>query len=255
MARRHTPPVASGSREPAFVLVHSPLVGPTSWLPVARQLERRRRVAVVPSLCGVAEAPEPQWRHVPEAVRVATSHLHRRVVLVGHSGAGLLLPPIADALSVEVAALVFVDSFLPPPAARLLLGPPALMEQLRAIATDGVLPPWSRWFGADTMRELVPDERLRAALETEMPRLPLSYFQAAVPLPDEWQKRWRCGYLLLSATPYGDSAAEARAYRWPVIEIDGARHLAIATNPISVTEALLALERSLSSGPCGGRRT
>lgn len=110
--------MASASREPAFVLVHSPLVGPTSWLPVARELERRGRVAVIPSLLGVAEAPEPRWRHVPQAVRVATSHLQQRVVLVGHSGAGLLLPVIADALDVEVAAMVFVDSRLPPPGGR-----------------------------------------------------------------------------------------------------------------------------------------
>jgi hypothetical protein len=47
-------------------------------------------------------------------VRVATSHLQQRVVLVGHSGAGLLLHVIADALDVEVAGLVFVDSRLPP---------------------------------------------------------------------------------------------------------------------------------------------
>jgi len=43
------------------------------------------------------------------------------------------------------------------------------------MATDGWLPTWSRWFGLDTMRELAPDERLRADLEAEMPRLPLSY--------------------------------------------------------------------------------
>jgi pimeloyl-ACP methyl ester carboxylesterase len=228
-----------------FVLVHSPLVGPTSWLPVAQELERRGRAAVVPSLLGVAEAAEPRWRHVANAVRSATSHLQQRIVLIGHSAAGLLLPVIADALSIDVAALVFVDSLLPPPAGRLLLGPPAFMDQLRAMATDGVLPPWSRWFGADAMREQVPDERLRADLEAEMPRLPLSYFEATVPLPDEWTSRRPCGYLLLSPTAYGQSAAEARAYGWPVIELDRVQHLAIATNPIPVTEALLELERSL----------
>jgi pimeloyl-ACP methyl ester carboxylesterase len=175
--------VAPAGREPTFVLVHSPLVGPTSWLPVAQELERRGRGAVVPSLLGVAEAPEPQWRHVPDAVGIATSHLQERIVLVGHSGAGVLLPAIADALGPEVAALVFVDSFLPPPAGRLPLGPPAFMDQLRAMAAEGVLAPWSRWFGADAMRELVPDERLRADLEAEMPAMPLAYFEASVPLP------------------------------------------------------------------------
>ena len=199
---------------------------------------------MVPSLLGVAAAPEPQWRHVPDAVRIATRHLQQRIVLVGHSGAGLLLPVIADASDNEVAALVFVDSLLPPPAGRLLLGRPVFMDQLTAMATHGVLAPWSRWFGAHAMRELVPDERLRAELEAEMPCLPLSYFQASVRLPEDWGNRRPCAYLLLS-TPYRQSAAEARAHGWPVTEIHGVQHLAIATNPISVTEALLDLERSL----------
>jgi hypothetical protein len=235
------------ARDPAFVLVHSPLVGPTSWRPVAREVERRGRAAVVPSLLGVAEAPAPQWRHVPEVVRAATGDLQGPVVLAGHSGAGLLLPAIADALTVEVAALVFVDSFLPPQAGTLELGTPAFMDQLRTLASDGVLPPWSSWFGERAMRELVPDERLRAALEGEMPRLPLSYFEASVPAPDGWSRR-PCGYLLLSADPYGPSATAARALGWPVREIHGGRHLAIATEPVPVTDALLELERLVGPG-------
>jgi pimeloyl-ACP methyl ester carboxylesterase len=242
---RHTARVAPASHEPAFVLVHSPLVGPTTWLPVAQELERRGRIARVPSLAGVDEAPEPQWRHVPDAVRRATRHLDQRIVLVGHSGAGLLLPVIADAADSDVAALVFVDSFLPPRAGRLVLGPPAFMDQLRAMATDGVLPPWSRWFGADAMRELVPDERLRADLEAEMPSLPLSYFEATVPVPDDWAD-CPCGYLLLSAGAYRESAAEATAFGWPVSEIRDVQHLAIATNPTAVTHALLDIERALA---------
>jgi hypothetical protein len=94
------------------------------------------------------------------------------------------------------------------------------------------------------MRELVPDEHLRAALEAEMPNLPLSYFEATVPVPDDWTDR-PCGYLLLSAGPYSKSAVEARAYGWPVIEIRDVQHLAIATNPIPVTKAMLDVERSL----------
>ena len=202
---------------------------------------------MIPSLLGVAAAPEPQWRHVPDAVRIATSHLRQRIVLVGHSGAGLLLPVIADASENEVAALVFVDSHLPPPAGRLPLGRPPFMDQLTAMATHGVLPPWSRWFGADAMREMVPDERVRAELEAEMPCLPLSYFEASVPLPEDWANRHPCAYLLLSATPYRQSAAEARARGWPVTEIPDVQHLAITTNPIPVTEALLDLERSLEA--------
>jgi hypothetical protein len=69
-------PVAPQKCEPVFVLVHSPLVGPTTRSPVGHELERRGREVVVPSLLGVAEAPAPQWRHVPDAVQAATAQTH-----------------------------------------------------------------------------------------------------------------------------------------------------------------------------------
>jgi pimeloyl-ACP methyl ester carboxylesterase len=145
-----------------------------------------------------------------------------------------------------VAGLVFVDSFVPPTSGSLRLAPASLMSQLRALASDGVLPPWSSWFGEDAMRELVPEERLRATLEEEMPRLALSYFEASVPLPGGWSAR-ACAYLLFSGEPYATSAAQARDQGWPVAEIPAAGHLAMASNPIAVTDALLDLERALSA--------
>jgi pimeloyl-ACP methyl ester carboxylesterase len=231
--------------DPVFVLIHSPLVGPTTWLPVADEFVRRGREAVAPSLLGIATAPAPQWRHAQEAVRAAAAETAVPVVLVAHSGAGQLLPAIADALAVEVAALVFVDSFLPPAGGSVRLAPPGLMSQLRALANDGVLPPWSSWFGENAMRELVPEERLWATLEEEMPRLPLSYFEASVPLPGGWSA-CPCAYLLFSGEPYAKSAARARDQGWPVAEIPGAGHLAMASDPIPVTDALLDLERALT---------
>ena len=245
-AARHTAAVPGAERDAVFVLVHSPLVGPTAWSRVARELKRRQRQAVVPSLLGLAGAEAPQWRHAPDAVRAATASTKGPIVLVGHSGAGVLLPIVADTLTAEVAALVFVDSFLPRTGGRLHLAPPGFMSQLRPLATDGVLPPWSKWFGEETMRELVPDDRSRAALEAEMPRLPLSYFDAIVPLPAGWEAH-PCAYLLLSDDPYGESAAEARDRGWAVVEIPGAGHLAMATEPEAVTDALLDLEEALSS--------
>jgi pimeloyl-ACP methyl ester carboxylesterase len=235
--------MASPQRGRIFVLIHSPLVGPTTWSPLADELERRGRVAVVPSLLGVADAPSPQWRHVPETVRAATADAGSPSVLVGHSAGGLLLPVIADAVP-DVDALVFVDSFLPPPIGSLPLAGAGFIDQLRALASDGVLPPWSRWFGESEMRELVPDEGLRAALEAEMPHLPLSYFEVNVPLPAGWDTR-PCAYLLFTAEAYGPSAAEARDRGWEVAEVHGVRHLAMATAPVAVAEALLELERTL----------
>jgi pimeloyl-ACP methyl ester carboxylesterase len=238
--------VSGQGRDPVFVLIHSPFVGPTTWSHVARELERHGREALVPSLLGIADAEGPQWHRAAEAVRAAVASTADPVVLVGHSGGGFLLPMIADTLTAEVAALVFVDSFLPPPGGSLRLAPPEFVDQLRPLATDGVLPPWSSWFGEDAMRELVPDLRLRTILEDAMPRLPLSCLDASVPVPDGWDAT-PCAYLLLTGEPYGQSAAAARRRGWPVAEISGVRHLAIATEPLAVTDALLELEGALAA--------
>lgn len=222
-----------------WTLIHSPLVGPTTWRPVAQELERRGRHAVVPSLAGVAVAAAPQWRHCVEAVRVAADGLSQ-LLLVSHSGSGALLPPIAEAASGGIAGLIFVDSSIPPSSGHAQLIPSALMQRLANLAIDGQLPPWSEWFGDEVMEELVPDAALRAALVAEMPRLPLSYFEASVPMPADWDEL-PCSYLLLSET-YRQSADEARDRGWPVVELPRGNHLSLVTDPVAVTTALLQLE-------------
>jgi pimeloyl-ACP methyl ester carboxylesterase len=236
--------VAPRGTDNVWVLIHSPLVGPTTWRAVARELERSDHRALVPSLLGVAHAPVPQWRHSLDAVRAATKGLEGPLVLVGHSGAGALLPPIAEAVPGDVAGLVFVDAALPPASGSAPLAPAEFMQQLRALVIEGVLPRWSRWFGEEGVLGLVRDEGLRAHLEQEMPRLPLSYFEASVPMPDGWDQG-PCAYLLLSSDEDGKSAADARARGWPVAEIRDAHHLTLVTDPAAVSGALLRLEREI----------
>jgi pimeloyl-ACP methyl ester carboxylesterase len=236
--------VPGAERDPVFVLVHSPLLGPTSWSPVASALKERDREVLVPSLLGIAEAPPPRWRRAVDAVRAAASAIASPAVLVGHSGAGPLLPNVADTLPAEVAALIFVDASVPPTSGVAPLVPPGFLDRLRAISADGVLPRWSSWFGEETMGELVPDTALRDALQQEMPRLPLAYFQEGVPLPQRWAER-PCAFLLLTEA-YLESEADARGRGWPAKEIPGVQHLAPVTHPNAVTDALLALEDELA---------
>jgi pimeloyl-ACP methyl ester carboxylesterase len=222
-----------------FVLVHSPLVGPSTWSPVARVLERRGHRAVVPSLLEPAEAPPRDWRRCVEAVRAAVRTLSDPVVLVGHSGGGLLLPVIADAFAAPISGLIFVDSRVPASTGETPLVPLAFRDQLHTLAVDGMLPPWSSWFGEDAMRELVADEALRAALSREMRSVPLAYFEQRIPSPPGWD-RLPCAYLLLSDA-YREAAEEARERGWRVEEITGAQHLHIAVAPAAVTDALIRL--------------
>ncbi len=229
----------AGDAAPVFVLIHSPLVGPSTWMPVARELERRGRQVVVPSLLGAATAPPPQWRYCIDAVRAATSTLSNQIVLVGHSGGGLLLPAIRGAVTTAVSRLIFVDSGVPASSGETPLVPPPLLAHLRTLAVDGTLPPWSAWWGDEAMRELVPDQAARAALERELPSLPLSYFEESVPSPAGWD-RVPCAYLLLSDA-YRDAASDARAREWRVEEITGAQHLHLVVAPATVADVLIQL--------------
>jgi pimeloyl-ACP methyl ester carboxylesterase len=178
------------------------------------------------------------WHACVEAVEHAVRALANPVVLVGHSGGGLLLPAIADALALPVRGLIFVDSGIPARAGP--FAPPALLDQFRALAVGGMLPPWSSWFGEDAMRELVPDEALRQTLEQEMPRVPLACIEQRIPSPAGWDRR-PCAYLLLSDA-YRNAAAEARQRDWHVEEITGAQHLHLVVAAEAVTDALLRLE-------------
>ena len=151
-------------------------------------------------------------------------------------------------MSADVAALVFVDAFLPPAIGTARLVPPEFVDELCALASDAVLPPWSSWFGDEVMRDLVPDGARRARVERDMPRLPLSFLQTEVPVPDGWDRR-PCAYLLLSAQVYTPSAADARARGWPVAEIEGGKHLDPVRRPATVATALLDLERAMLARP------
>jgi pimeloyl-ACP methyl ester carboxylesterase len=113
---------------PLMVLVHSPFLGPSAWGWVARELEQRGRPAVVPSLRAVADEPYRPWRDVWDTVDAVSAQVTARVVLVGHSAAGSLLPAIAQAAAARVAAIAFVDAFLPRHAALRSWCPPSSLR-------------------------------------------------------------------------------------------------------------------------------
>jgi pimeloyl-ACP methyl ester carboxylesterase len=195
---------------------------------------------VVPSLLGSGGASPCDWRGCVEAVRHATRLLSEPLVLVGHSGGGLLLPVIADAVAQPVRGLIFVDSGIPARTGETAFIPSPFLDQFRPLVVDGILPPWSSWFGEDAMHELVPDAMLRSALLREMPRLPFAFLEQRIPSPTGWY-RTPSAYLLLSDA-YKEAAAEARERGWSVEVITEAQHLHIAVAPEAVADALLRLE-------------
>jgi hypothetical protein len=135
-----------------------------------------------------------------------------------------------------VTAAVFVDAVIPRPGRSWFdTAPSALAQRLRSLAQGGVLPPWNEWFPPESIASHLPNDELRARFLAELPRLPLAYFEEAVPGAEGWDSI-PCGYLRLSEA-YEETAGEASARGWPVRH-EPSHHLGMVTDPEVVASAL-----------------
>jgi hypothetical protein len=229
----------------SYLLVHPPLLGPAVWRPVAERLTAAGHTALVPDLRAELEPPAG-WGSRAAAMAAAVAGEDATVV-VGHSGAGVLLPLIAARLT-TVHSIVFVDAVLP--ARSGATAPPAdLLALLRKLPIeDDRLPPWSTWWGPEAMARLVPDERQRELIEAEQERLPLAFYDEAVPVPATWPDQ-RVAYLRLSPA-YEDAAREAAERGWAVETLAG-HHLDLVSRAAEVAERVdhLATVASRETSP------
>jgi hypothetical protein len=223
----------------AYVLMHSPLVGPATWGPVARRLPN----AVVPSFLHLAEAEPPFWPLVADAVAAAVAALpsETEVVLVAHSNAGRFMPVVVDAIEHPVKSCVFVDASLPAREGPTDAVAPALLEIVRQKAEDGLLPPWSQWWDEADIAPLFPDVDVMRLVCDEQPRLPLSFFEQHIPAPAGWDDR-PCGYLMFGTGGDDNKAADARERGWQVEHMSGL-HLHQLVDPDAVAATLRKLGR------------
>ena len=222
------------------VLMHSPFLGPSSMRPLADELASDGvAVLLVDLQMTVNEAPVHQRLMGAFADALDDAGVAGPLVLVGHSGAGPLLPGFADALERDVAGLVFLDSDLPTPGrAWRETVDPVLVSQVKASVRDGKLPRWDRWFSEDPLR-LVP-AGLREEMRDEAPEVPWEFLKEQRPSV-EWSGA--CGYVLLSPV-YENAARKAEELGWPVERVES-HHLAAATSPSAVAAALKSVINAL----------
>ena len=91
----------------SWLLVHPPLLGPAVLQPLAAELRQRGSGVAVPDLrVAVGRAPGWPQRWVPAAAAAGPAE-----VVVGFSGAGIVLPAVAAA--VDVRRVVRLDAVLP----------------------------------------------------------------------------------------------------------------------------------------------
>lgn len=228
-----------------FLLIHSPLVGPLSWGPVAETLRGSGRGALVPDYVSWTDEPAGQYRRLAAtAANIASHEPAGSIVLVGHSGAGGLLPLIAEALQGRVGTIVFVDAILPHPGRSWFdTVPSSMADELRAREMVGFLPPWTGWITPAQLTRAVPEQRLRDAFAADVKAAPVSFLDEPAPEVPEWPPR-RMAYLQLSAS-YAPEAAEAERRGWEV-QRRAFGHLGILNHPEQVAKALIELTSSLA---------
>ena len=211
--------------------MHSPLVGPTTTRALADALTDRGWTSIAPDLRNSLSSPQTFATAASRAAAAADVD-----VIVGHSGAGAVLPVIAD--DVNAAVIVFVDAVVPEATTTFQTsdGLLALVDELAAV--DGLLPPWHEWWPPEILARLVPDDGLRATVAAENPRLSRAFYDEPVTLPELWWER-PAGFLQLSPA-YDEERARAEQWAWPTCRFDG-QHLDLLTRPDDVADAVVHL--------------
>lgn len=221
-----------------LILVHSPLVGPSSWGAVPAELAKRGHESKVVALPAWCEVPRPYY---PALASVVAESVEPGDVLVVHSGAGGLAASIAVLAETRLAGVVFVDAILPHPGRSWFDTASApLGAALRAAADEGMLPPWDQWFPPGAIAALTPEGPVRDAFLGELSRAPLAYFDEPAPALDVppavgWS------YLRLSRA-YEAEAAQARSLGRPTLRLE-LSHLAMMTHADEVVTSLAQLVR------------
>jgi len=149
------------------------------------------------------------------------------LLLVPHSNAGLYVPELIRRRS--VSGVGFVDAVLPPSEGTIPVAPPSLVSHGGEKAdSDRGLPVWTEWWDPDQLAGLFPSDEVRARVELEQQRLPLSYFTAAVTVPRGWDSI-PAAYLCFGQT-YEVERRAAERRGWPVTVLAGG-HLHMLVDP------------------------
>ncbi|SRR6266700_514042 len=228
------------------VLVHSPLVGPFTWSLVARHLQAGGFDVLVPMLTDSRETPPPYWQQHAESVQRALTSIpeERPLALVGHSGAGSLLPVIARAARHPVKAYVFVDAGLPHPGQSQLdemeaSVPEFAQELYQYLASGERFPNWSD----EDLSEDLSDELARQHLLAEVQPRSLSFFEEGMPVVAGWPDA-PGGYILFTQA-YRHFLEQAQRAGWPSRTFH-AGHFHMLVDPLAVAAALIELMKVMS---------
>lgn len=214
-----------------FVLVHGAWQSAGTWDLLTPLLQKSGHEVVTPTLSGLGTDPNPLsdaitfHQHVQDVSR-AVSKCRGKVILVGHSYAGMIISGVAETNPDQIARLIFVDAFIPDHGQSALdLLPAAIVDYFRDTARqhgngwrlpagEGQLDLWGLKPGnaRDFVRDRLCDFTLRC-------------FEGPIDLPTDQKRSLPATFVQCAAEDYparpffAPFADKARALGWHVVEV------------------------------------
>ncbi|MGQ0624616.1 MAG: alpha/beta fold hydrolase [Sporichthyaceae bacterium] len=180
------------------VLVHGGFEGGWCWARVAAPLHAKGWRVFSPSLSGLGDrahllSPDISFAtHVQDVVGIIEAEELREVVLVGHSAGGTVITAVADRVSDQIAALVYLDASLPESGQSMFdfmgdsQGVPELFRSQAADRGEGWRVPAGPPFDAAGFG--IEDPADQAWFNRRMTDHPLAAFVDPIHLTGAWEK-------------------------------------------------------------------
>jgi pimeloyl-ACP methyl ester carboxylesterase len=226
-----------------FVLVHGAWHGGWCWRRVADLLRAARHVVYTPTLTGLGDRSHlfsstvGLHTHVHDIVNLIEWEGLNDVVLCGHSYGGTVITGVAEAAEKRLAAMVYLDAFIPAAGQSLLdIASPESQVRLRAALAQGagLAPIPAAAFGVN--------EADRAWVDARCTPQPGATFTDALPAVGAYERVAAKHYvraLDYASTPFDGFAAahDARA-DWVVTRLRGGHDLML-DSPRELADVLL----------------
>ena len=245
-----------------FILIHGSWHNASTWEKVVPLLQDAGADVHAPSLTGMESKEYPGGpevnltTHIDDIVELITRENLSDVILVGHSYGGFVITGVADRLPDRVAAMVYLDAFIPEDGQSLfdITGPESeagmrasLVDEDGRTLADGaerawLIPPGDarNYLDADVdpaLAEWLQERLVCKPVETFAEKLHIGDVNRVRAIPSFHIECTQFDYLAWVAD-------KARGLDWPVHQIDSS-HDAMLTQPAEVVRILLEIQESV----------
>jgi pimeloyl-ACP methyl ester carboxylesterase len=238
-----------------LVLVHGAWQSNGTWDLLAPLLEKRGHRVITPVLSGLGTdrsrlSPDITLQQHVRDVLGELSKSPDRVIVVGHSYAGMIISGVAERNPTQVRRLVFLDAFIPEDGQSVLdLLPPEIGTHFRGVARDHG--DGCRLPGGEGQLDLwgLKPGKARDFVRARLCDFSLPCFEEPLPLPANRKASIPATFIASVAEEYparpffAPFAAKARALGWEVAELNTG-HDSHVERPGEVADILLAAAQS-----------